>query len=100
MHSSFLSVYKGTVAYSVQSQKSGSTNVTYFSVNQSNGVLTAKANTPAGTYTVVVRATAAGNSNYNSGYKDSTVTVTVGRRTLQPLHRKLQIKPIMARHRR
>ena len=37
------------------------------------------ASTGAGTYTVVIRATAAGNDNYNSGYKDITMTVTVGK---------------------
>ena len=37
------------------------------------------ASTAVGTYTVVIRATAAGNSNYNSGYKDITMTVTVGK---------------------
>ena len=35
------------------------------------------ANTPAGSYTVVVRATAAGNSTYASGTADSTVSITV-----------------------
>ena len=39
------------------------------------------ANTPVtgSSYTVVIRASAAGNSNYNSGYKDITMTVTVGK---------------------
>ena len=32
-------------------------------------------------YTVVIRATAAGYQNYNSGYKDITLTVTVGKAT-------------------
>ncbi|MBR1816486.1 MAG: InlB B-repeat-containing protein [Lachnospiraceae bacterium] len=70
---------QGTVTYSLQSQKSGSTDVTYFSLNTSTRVLTAKANTPVGTYTVVVRASAAESSNYKSGYKDSKVTITIGK---------------------
>ena len=43
--------------------------------------LTRAANTPVNKsdYTVVIRATAAGNSNYNEGYKDITVTVTVSK---------------------
>lgn len=72
---------QGTVTYSLQSRKNSSTNanVTYFTFNASSRVLTAAAETPAGTYTVVVRASAAGNGNYNEGYKDSTITVTVGK---------------------
>ena len=39
------------------------------------------ANTPVNksSYIVVIRATAAGNSNYEQGYKDITMTVTVGK---------------------
>ena len=66
---------QGTVTYAINSQPTGS----YFSI--SSTTLTMAASTPAGTYSVVVRATAAGNSNYNSGYKDITVTVTVGKAT-------------------
>ena len=66
---------QGTVTYALQSQPSGN----YFSFNTSTRVLTMAASTPAGTYSVVIRATAAGNGNYNSGTKDSTITVTVGR---------------------
>ena len=65
---------QGDVTYSIQSQPEGS----YFSIN--NGTtLTIVANTPAKTYTLTVRATAAGNTNYNEGYKDSTVTVNIGK---------------------
>jgi uncharacterized repeat protein (TIGR02543 family) len=64
---------QGTVTYAINSQPSGN----YFSI--SGSTLTMKASTPAGSYSVVVRATAAGNSNYNSGYKDITMTVTVGK---------------------
>ena len=67
---------QGTVSYAINSQKNGSTNVSYFSL--SGTTLTIAANTPVGTYTVVVSATAAGNNNYNSGTKESTVTVTIG----------------------
>ena len=67
---------QGTVSYAINSQKNSSNaTVSYFSL--SGTTLTVAENTPAGTYTVVVRATAAGNSNYNSGTKDSTVTVKI-----------------------
>jgi len=67
---------QGTVTYSLTSQKQGSTAVSYFSVNSSSGAITMAASTPANVYTVVVKATAAGNGNYNSGYKERTITVT------------------------
>ena len=70
---------QGTVTYSLQSQKRGNNTVNYFTFNTSTRVLTAAANTPTGTYTVVVRASAAGGSNYNSGTADSTITVTVNK---------------------
>ena len=66
---------QGSVSYAINSQPTGS----YFSI--SGTTLTMAANTPAGTYSVVIRATAAGNDNYNSGYKDITMTVTVGKAT-------------------
>ncbi len=66
---------QGTITYSLQSQTGGS----YFGFNTSTRVLTAAANTPVGTYTVVIRASADGNTNYKSGTKDSTVTVTIGK---------------------
>ena len=71
---------QGTVSYEINSQKSGSTNVSYFTI--SDTTLTLKGSTPVGTYTVVIRATAAGNSNYESGYKDITMTVTVTKASL------------------
>lgn len=70
---------QGTVTYSLQSQKKGNNTVNYFTFNTSTRVLTAAKNTPTGTYTVVVRASAAGGSNYNSGTADSTITVTVNK---------------------
>ena len=67
---------QGDVSYAIQSQKdSADADVNYFNLNGT--ALTLAANTPAGTYTVVVRASAAGNDNYKSGALDSTVTVTV-----------------------
>ena len=70
---------QGSVTYAIQSQKSGSTNVSNFSIpTSSSAKLRMAGNTASGTYTVVIRATAAGNGNYNSGYKDITMTVTVG----------------------
>ena len=71
---------QGSVTYSIQSQKKGSTAVSSFSIpTSSTATLRMAASTGAGTYTVVIRATAAGNNNYISGYKDITMTVTVGR---------------------
>jgi len=74
---------QGTVTYSIQSQKNnGGTSVSYFSI--SGTTLTIAANTPPNNelaYTIVIRATAAGNSNYNSGYKDITMTLWILRAT-------------------
>lgn len=70
---------QGTLSYAINSQKTGSTTVSYFSL--STTTLTVAANTPAGTYTVVIRATAAGNTNYNSAIKDSTITFTINKAT-------------------
>ena len=69
---------QGAVTYSITSGNSSN----YFSLNGTQ--LTIAANTPVGTYTLGIRATAAGNSNYNSGTKDSTVTVTIGRASFTP----------------
>ena len=66
----------GNVTYAINSQKNSSgTDVSYFSLNGTT--LNLAANTPAGSYTVVVRATAAGNEKYYSVNKVSIVTVTV-----------------------
>ena len=70
----------GTLSYTIQSQKNTSgTTVNNFSISGSN--LRRAASTPVSgsNYTVVVRVTAAGNDNYNSGYKDITYTVTVSK---------------------
>ena len=74
---------QGAVSYFISSQKQGTSEVSYFTVNDTT--LTLKESTSAGTYTVVVSATAAGNDNYNSGTKDSTVTVTVGKADISPV---------------
>ena len=68
---------QGTVSYAISSQKNSSNNaaVDYFTL--SGTTLTVAASTPVGTYNVDIRASATGNSNYNSGTKDSTVTVTI-----------------------
>ena len=72
---------QGAVTYAIQSQKnSGGTAVSSFTIpTSSTALLRMAASTAVGTYTVVIRATAAGNGNYNSGYKDITMTVTVGK---------------------
>ena len=68
----------GNITYSIQSQNSGQTPIEYFSVPTANvASIRVAANTPIGTYTVVVRATDSGNNNYNGGYDDMTLTVTV-----------------------
>ena len=71
---------QGNVTYSIKSQKKGSTTVTNFSIGtNTTNKLTMAANTEAGTYTVVITATAAGNTNYKLGSKDITMTVTINK---------------------
>ena len=71
---------QGDVTYTIASQKQGSTNVTYFSIGTaSTNKITMAKETPVGTYTVKITASAAGNSNYSSGSKEITLTVTVGK---------------------
>ena len=71
---------QGSVTYAIKSQKNSSgTAVTNFTL--SGTTVTMAASTSVGTYTVVITATAAGNSNYNSGSKDITLNVTVGKAT-------------------
>ena len=70
---------QGNVTYSIQSQKAGDETVNYFTIpTAGTASIRMSGGTPAGTYKVVVRATAAGNSNYEGGYKDITITITVG----------------------
>ena len=66
---------QGEVTYEIESQKKGSEDVAYFTLNGTT--LSIGANTPVGTYTVVVKATAAGNDEYAEGSVTSTVTVTI-----------------------
>ena len=66
---------QGELSYGITSQKKGEDTVNYFTLDGTT--LTLAANTPVGTYTVVVYARAAGNGNYFSVIKESTVTVTV-----------------------
>lgn len=74
---------QGTVSYAISSQKNSSgTEVDYFTLIGTS--LTLAESTPTGIYTVSVRATAEGNSNYNSKTVDSTVTVTVGKAGISP----------------
>ncbi len=46
-------------------------------VNKSTGAITVKKGTAKGTYKIVIKVTAAGNTNYKSGSKSVTVTVVV-----------------------
>jgi len=61
---------KGKVSYK---KTSGSKAITV----KANGTLSVKKGTPAGTYKVKVKVTAAGNANYKAGTKAVTVTVIV-----------------------
>ena len=66
--------------YSLESQKNASNNdVSYFTFNASSRVLTMAANTPAGTYTVKIKASIPENDTYKAGSATSTVTVTVNK---------------------
>ena len=67
----------GELSYGITSQKKGEDTINYFTLDGTT--LTLAANTPVGTYTVVVYARAAGNGNYYNGIKESTVTVTVNK---------------------
>lgn len=65
---------QGSVTYAIQSQPSGN----YFSIpTSSSAAIRVAPLTPAGSYQVTVRATAAGNSNYSSGYKDIVLNFTI-----------------------
>lgn len=69
---------KGAVTYAIKSQKTGSTTVSYFSIdNPSSPIFTVGAGTPVGTYTIEVNVTAAGDANYNPITKVFTYTLTV-----------------------
>ncbi len=68
---------QGELSYGIISQKSGEEAVNYFTLDGTT--MTLAANTPVGTYTVVVYARAAGNGNYFGGIRESTVTVTVNK---------------------
>ena len=71
---------QGTVTYSIQSQKQGSSNVSYFTIpTNTTASMSAAASTPVGTYTIVIRAHAAGGTNYNTKDIDMTYTLTVNR---------------------
>ena len=66
---------QGTVSYKMGSNNSKVKK--YFSINNKSGKITAKKNTPKGTYKVKVSVTAAGNGNYKKATKDATVTVRI-----------------------
>lgn len=74
---------QGALSYTISSQKTSSgAAVSYFTL--SGTTLTISAGTPAGTYKVAVKAAAAGNSNYYSANKTSTVTVIVNKANITP----------------
>ncbi len=71
---------QGDVKYKIVSQKNSSnTAVKYFSIPDANVAKINIASSIVGTYTVVVRATANGNSNYESGYKDIKLTINIAK---------------------
>jgi hypothetical protein len=53
----------------------------YFSVNKTTGKVTVAAKTPAGTYKVGMKVTAAGNANYKAKAVAKTLTITVKKAT-------------------
>ena len=65
----------GAVSYGILSQKKGEETVSCFTLDGT--ALTVASNTPAGTYTLVVSARAAGSGNYKNVSRESTVTVTI-----------------------
>lgn len=71
---------QGAVTYALNSQtNSDGTAVSYFSFDTSTRVLSCGSSTPAGTYTIVLQATAAGNNNYNSRTRTCTATININR---------------------
>lgn len=66
----------GEVTYSIVSQTPG----THFSMasGATTPTITMQGGTTSGSYTVVIRASAAGNANYNPGYKDMSTNIAVG----------------------
>ena len=74
--------HSGTLSYSLVSAKNSSgTTLSGWTVNSSGMTIGIPANTVAGTYTVVVRATEAQTSTDSSSTKDATITVSLGRGT-------------------
>ncbi|MDO4499852.1 MAG: MBG domain-containing protein [Erysipelotrichaceae bacterium] len=74
---------QGAVTYTVESQKKGTEDVDYFSIpTGTDNKLKMNGTTPVGTYTVTIKAHAAGNSNYNPGDKYITLTVIVAKQKL------------------
>jgi len=70
---------QGTVSYKLISAKKGKKSFKkYFSISKSTGKITVKKKLKKGTYTLRVRATAKGSSNYKvTGYKTITVKIRV-----------------------
>ena len=72
---------QGTVTYEIASQKNakGQAVTAFTLVNKNSTKLRMAKNTTAGTYTVEIKATAAGNTTYNSKTVVTKATVTVGK---------------------
>ena len=65
---------KGTVSYSLVS-----TTLTNATVNSSTGAITVPASSAAGTYTIVVKASDSGGTNYLSKDVNTTITLTINK---------------------
>lgn len=72
---------QGSVKYKIISQvNSENKNVNIFSIKKSSKpIINVLSKAPVGKYTVTIRATAAGNDMYKSGYKDIKITVTIAK---------------------
>ena len=69
----------GSITYSIVSVNGGS--VGSWTLDTSTRKITVPASTAGGTYTVVVRATEAGNGNYYETTTDATITITVNKKS-------------------
>ena len=71
---------QGAMTYSIDKALKGKTNVKgKFSIDKASGKITIAKGLSAGTYKVTVKATAAGNANFEAGSKTAIVTVKVAK---------------------
>ena len=72
---------QGSVSYEIISQSKSDGTTSYFTLEGTKLLMPGGPKTGVGVYTIVIRATAAGNDNYNPGSKDITMKVTVSKFT-------------------